>query len=46
MAGTRDILIHEYFAVDLKVVLRTVREDFPRDKKYLRRILDDLGDDE
>jgi uncharacterized protein with HEPN domain len=35
MAGTRDILIHEYFAVDLDVVLRTVREDFPRDKKLL-----------
>ena len=46
MAGMRDILIHEYFAVDLEVVLRTVREDFPRDKKALRRVLDDLGDNE
>jgi uncharacterized protein with HEPN domain len=46
MAGTRDILIHEYFAVDLGVVLRTVREDFPRDKKHLRRILSDLADNE
>lgn len=46
MAGTRDILIHEYFAVDLSVVLRTVREDFPRDKKHLRRILSDLGADD
>lgn len=44
MAGTRDILIHEYFAVDLDVVLRTVREDFSRDKKHLRRILSDLTD--
>jgi len=46
MAGMRDILIHEYFAVDLDVVLRTVREDFPRDKKHLRRILSDLETDE
>ena len=46
MAGMRDILIHEYFAVDLAVVLRTVREDFSRDKKHLRRILKDLGNDE
>ncbi len=46
MAGTRDILIHEYFAVDLGVVLRTVQQDFPRDKKHLRRILSDLANNE
>jgi uncharacterized protein with HEPN domain len=46
MAGMRDILIHEYFAVDLDVVLRTVREDFPSDKKHLRRILSDLETDQ
>ncbi len=29
MAGMRDIVIHEYFRVDLKRVSETVRQDFP-----------------
>jgi len=29
MTGTRDKVIHEYFGVDVEVVWRTVREDFP-----------------
>jgi len=46
MAGMRDILIHGYFAVDLDVVWRAIHEDFPRDKKHLRRILNDLNADD
>jgi uncharacterized protein with HEPN domain len=45
MAGMRDIIVHGYFAVDLDVVWRAIHEDFPRDKKNLRHILDELPPD-
>lgn len=45
MAGMRDVLIHGYFAVDLDIVWRAIHEDFPRGKKRLRRVLDDLPSD-
>lgn len=45
MAGMRDILIHGYFAVDLDIVWRAIHEDFPRDKKNLRRVVDELPPD-
>ena len=30
MAGMRDMIVHEYFAMNLEVVWDTVHEDFPR----------------
>ncbi|MFB6249816.1 MAG: DUF86 domain-containing protein [Salinibacter sp.] len=46
MAGMRDMLIHEYFAVDLTVVWDTVHNRFTEVQPRLRQILDEISDDE
>jgi uncharacterized protein with HEPN domain len=38
-AGMRDKLVHEYFGVDLRVVWRTIHEDFPPLASQLEAIL-------
>lgn len=45
MAGMRDMLIHEYFAVDLTVVWDTIHERFPKVEPRLREILEALPDE-
>jgi len=40
MVGMRDILIHEYFAVNLQVVWKTVQEDLPLLQRTLLRIIE------
>lgn len=46
MAGMRDMIVHEYFAVDLEVVWQTIHEDIPSVQPRLREILDEVSDDE
>ncbi len=41
MAGMRDKVIHEYFAVDLKRVWKTVKNDIPNLKPMFEKILKD-----
>ena len=39
MRGMRNIAIHEYFFLDLEIVLRTVRDDFPKLKRQIDALL-------
>lgn len=39
----RNILIHEYFGVDLKTVWRTIADDLPALKKHLVTLLQELN---
>lgn len=39
MAGLRDVLIHDYLGVDIKIVWNVVEKDLPKLKKQLLTIL-------
>ncbi len=44
MAGMRDILLHQYFGVDLEAVWDAVQVDLPELRPKIRRILEELKD--
>ena len=46
MAGMRDMIVHEYFAVNLEVVWDTVHKDFPRVYSDLQKAYEALPDED
>ena len=42
IAGMRDKLIHEYFAVNLEIVWETIHKEFPEVKPEIRQILEEF----
>ncbi len=43
MAGMRDIVIHQYFGVDLESVWQVATKDLPELKEKIRKIQDELS---
>jgi uncharacterized protein with HEPN domain len=43
MAGMRDIVVHQYFGVDLESVWKAATVDFPELKVKIKKIQEELG---
>ncbi len=42
IVGLRNLLIHEYFGVDISIVWQVIKKDIPQLKKNIQKIFDDI----
>ena len=45
MIGLRNLLIHEYFGVDLEIVWEIIKNDLPKTKPLISHVLEKLKDE-
>lgn len=43
MRGLRNVVVHEYFGVDLKIIWKTAQESLPELSEMIKEVLSNLG---
>lgn len=45
MIGLRNILIHEYFGIDLEIIWEIIKTDLPKTKPLISHVLEKLKEE-